>query len=63
MNRYNLWVTIDDHSKVMCYGSLSEMNDLAFDGFFLSSVGGDVHVLPDGDEPESSLLQCTPPQQ
>lgn len=56
MTRYNLWVTIDDHSKVVCFGPLSEMNDLALQ----AGIRGDVCVLPDGDEPEP-IPKCKSP--
>jgi hypothetical protein len=47
MTRHNLWVTLNGCSKVVCYGLRSEMNDIAL----LAGVAGDVHVLPDGHEP------------
>lgn len=51
--RYNLWVVNSDGATVICWGSQSEMNDLAL----LSGIEGDVYVLPDGNEP-SSLPSC-----
>jgi hypothetical protein len=50
--RYNLWLTIGDHSKVIVYGTQQDMNDLACSYVKLSDLG-DVHVLPDGEEPIS----------
>jgi|LakMenEpi03Aug12_release.lakeMendotaPanAssembly.Ray.scaffolds.fasta_scaffold112335_5 hypothetical protein len=47
MERFNLWVTINEHSKVICWGEQSEMNDIALQ----AGLPGDVHVLPDGHEP------------
>lgn len=46
--RFNLWIDVGDCRKVVCYGSRGEMNDLALS---LTGVPGDVHVLPDCDEP------------
>ena len=45
--RFNLWVTFDRHSKVICFGEHSDMNDLALQ----AGLPGDVRVLPDGEEP------------
>lgn len=45
--RHNLWLTIKDHSKIICYGTRSDMNDVAL----LAGIEGSVHVLPDGLEP------------
>jgi len=50
MERFNLWLTIDQHSKVLCFGPQCEMNDIALHCFAGMSVN--VHVLPDGHEPE-----------
>ena len=49
MERFNLWLTIDDHSKVICHGEHDEMNDLALQAF--SGIDATVHVLPDTEEP------------
>ena len=54
MKRYNLWVTLDGHSKIVCYGPRSEMNDLAL----LAGITGDIHVMPDGDEPYCPSTTC-----
>jgi len=48
--RYNLWVTDSGGSRVICHGEQSEMNDLAM----LAGIEGDVHVLPDTEEPNPS---------
>ena len=53
MERFNLWLTIDKHSKVLCFGEQSEMNDIALQCFAGMSVN--VHVLPDGHEPNEPL--------
>ncbi len=50
MERFNLWLTIDQHSKVLCFGPQCEMNDIALHCF--AGMGVNVHVLPDGHEPE-----------
>jgi hypothetical protein len=50
MERFNLWLTIDQHSKVLCFGPQCEMNDIALHCF--AGMGVNVHVLPDGYEPE-----------
>jgi len=49
MERFNLWITLGNHSKIVCYGSQSDMNKIALS----ANLAGDVHVLPDGDEPNS----------
>lgn len=54
MERYNLWVTEGDHSRVICFGDRSEMNTIAL----LTQLPGDVHVLPDGDEPNNPIPPC-----
>jgi hypothetical protein len=51
MKRFNLWIVNDDHAKVICYGSRSEMNTLALGAALTSCAGSQVHVLPDGEEP------------
>lgn len=53
-DRFNLWLTIGDHSKIICYGSRSDMNILALS----AGIGGDVHVLPDGTEPCDIIHQA-----
>ena len=49
--RFNLWATSEDSEgpfvKIICYGSQSEMNDLAIS----AGISGNVYVLPDGKEP------------
>ncbi len=47
MERFNLWVTIDKHSKVVCFGEQHDMNAIALS----AGIHGDVHVLPDTEEP------------
>jgi hypothetical protein len=54
MERFNLWLTIDKHSKVLCFGEQSEMNSIALTCFAGMSVN--VHVLPDGREPNEPLV-------
>jgi len=54
MKRYNLWLTIAGCSKVICYGRQEEMNDLALGSGKLADYG-QVHVLPDGLEPDDVL--------
>ena len=49
-SRFNLWVTVEDHSKVICYGTWEELVE------FVQPIIGDrsvraVHVLPDQEEP------------
>lgn len=46
--RYNLWLTLNGHSKVLCWGTQGEMNDLV--GAF-AGIDGDIHILPDQEEP------------
>lgn len=45
--RHNLWIVSPEGSRVLCHGSRSEMNDIAI----LAGIPGEVHVLPDGEEP------------
>jgi hypothetical protein len=47
MQRYNLWVIDTDGSKIICHGERGEMNDIAI----LAGIPGEVHVLPDTEEP------------
>lgn len=59
MERFNLWVTLNGHSKVVCYGSLCDLNTIAI----AAGLPGDIHVLPDGQEPNQPAtlpLQCEP---
>jgi hypothetical protein len=56
MERFNLWVTINKHSKVVCFGEQSELNDIALH----AGIKGDVHVLPDTHEPASLPLPSRP---
>ena len=49
--RFNLWVTINKHSKVVCFGEQSELNDIVLH----AGIEGDVHVLPDTHEPVSPI--------
>jgi hypothetical protein len=58
MTRFNLWLTENSHSKIVCYGNQCDMNDLCLSGV-LGDLG-DVTVLPDGEEP--SLLTLSAPQ-
>lgn len=51
--RYNLWVVNSERALAICWGSQSEMNDLAL----LAGIEENVHVLPDGEEPQS-LTSC-----
>lgn len=57
MDRFNLWVTTD-HSKIICYGSQCDMNSIAL----TARLPGNVHVLPDGHEPNqpATLPPCKP---
>lgn len=55
-DRFNLWLTTGDHSRVICYGSRSDMNSIAI----LAGIDGDVHVLPDGAEPFDPLPIAIP---
>lgn len=49
--RFNLWVTIGECSKVICWGTWAELSELVqpiiSDGPPIRAV----HVLPDGEEP------------
>lgn len=49
MTRFNLWLVKPEGSKIICYGDQEDMNILAF-AKVLSDLG-DVHVLPDLEEP------------
>lgn len=51
-SRFNLWVTIGDHSKVVCWGAWAELIELV-DPIMADPVRA-VHVLPDGEEPTFS---------
>lgn len=50
--RYNLWLTVQDYSKVVCYGDQSEMDDIARLAPRLKELGR-VQILPDGEEPDT----------
>jgi hypothetical protein len=56
MTRFNLWITDEHGSKVICHGSQGEMNDLALSPALtgLAALGA-VHVLPDHEEPSHCL--------
>ncbi len=49
--RFNLWVSKDDHCKIVCHGEQGEMTDLAL----LAGIQEDIYVLPDGQEPADVL--------
>jgi hypothetical protein len=48
MQRYNLWVVNSERALAICWGSQSEMNDLAL----LACIEENVYILPDGEEPQ-----------
>ena len=53
-DRFNLWVTAGASASIVCYGSLSEMNDLAI----AAGITENVHVLPDGADSPVEAPQC-----
>lgn len=56
-SRFNLWVTIEDCSKVICFGTWAELIELVqpvLDGSIRA-----VHVLPDGEEPDFTYSPST----
>jgi hypothetical protein len=55
MTRFNLWITDEHGSKVICHGDQSEMNDLALSPVARLAALGAVHVLPDHEEPSHCL--------
>lgn len=61
MARFNLWLVRPEGSKVICYGTQEDMNTLAF-AKVLSDLG-DVHVLPDQEEPITIVLNDALPSQ
>ena len=46
-DRFNLWIITGKQAAIACYGSRSEMNDIALS----AGIPASVHVLPDGCEP------------
>ena len=46
-DRFNLWIITGKEAAIVCYGSRSEMNDIALS----AGIPASIHVLPDGCEP------------
>jgi hypothetical protein len=53
-DRFNLWVTTGTDASIVCYGSFSEINDLAI----AAGITENVHVLPDGADSPVEAPQC-----
>jgi hypothetical protein len=53
-DRFNLWVAAGNQASIICYGSLSEMNDLAI----AAGITENVYVLPDGADSPVEDLRC-----
>ena len=56
-SRFNLWVTIEDCSKVICFGPWAELIELVPP--VLDEPIRAVHVLPDGEEPDFTYSPST----
>jgi hypothetical protein len=54
MTRFNLWIADGKQASVVCFGSLSEMNDIAK----TAGIVEDVFVLPDDADSPVEAPQC-----